>query len=100
MKGGSNLHIIAVALVCNDVLSDSQDGGLDFTGNATSYTLNATKEVRTCSRATKSPQMLELYGIRDAELLGSFGIETWIDNPSVGVSLQDRPQCRVPFGPN
>lgn len=97
-----NLHTITKAVVSNIVFSDNRDGdlvatGLNFTVNGTSYTANSSKEVIISGGTMKSPQMLELSGIGDAELLKSFGIESLIDNPNVGENLQDHPQCGVSF---
>lgn len=40
--------------------------------------------------AFQSPQLLELSGIGDAEILKKFGIEQVIDLPSVGQNLRKR----------
>ena len=97
-----NLHTIAMATVSNIVFSDKGDGdlvatGLNFTVEGKSYTANSSKEVIISGGTMKSPQMLELSGIGDAQLLQSFGIETLIDNPNVGENFQDHPQCGVSF---
>ncbi|KAI4105622.1 MAG: hypothetical protein LQ345_007219 [Seirophora villosa] len=100
-----NLHTVAEAVVQNIVFSSDRSGdlvatGLNFTANNQSFIANATREVIISGGTMKSPQMLELSGIGDPELLASFGIETLIDNPNVGENLQDHPQCIVPFVPN
>ncbi len=97
-----NLHTITKAVVRNIVFSDSRDGdlvatGLNFTVDGQFYIANATREVIVSGGTMKSPQMLELSGIGDAELLKSFEIETLIDNPNVGENFQDHPQCGVSF---
>ena len=97
-----NLHTITKAVVANILFLDNRDGdlvatGLNFTVDGKSYTANSSKEVIISGGTMKSPQMLELSGIGDAELLKSFGIETLVDNPNVGENLQDHPQCGVSF---
>lgn len=100
-----NLHTITKAVVQNIVFSSNSTGdlvatGLNFTVDGESYIANSTKEVIVSGGTMKSPQILELSGIGDAQLLNSFGIKTLIDNPNVGENLQDHPQCGVPFVPN
>lgn len=97
-----NLHTITKAVISNIVFSDSRDGdlvatGLNFTVGGRSYIANSSNEVIISGGTMKSPQMLELSGIGDAELLKSFGVETLIDNPNVGENFQDHPQCGVSF---
>ena len=101
-----NLHTVTQAVVRNIVFSSDRSSGLvvatglNFTANGMSFIVNATKEVIVSGGTMKSPQMLELSGIGDAELLKKFDIETLIENPNVGENLQDHPQCGVPLVPN
>ncbi|KAG7007367.1 mitochondrial genome maintenance protein [Physcia stellaris] len=60
--------------------------------NSASFIVNATKEFIISGGTMKSPQMLELSGISGVKLLGSFGIETLVENPNAGENLQDHPQ--------
>ena len=97
-----NLHAITKAVVHNIVFSDNRNGdlvatGVNFTVDGQSYIANSSREVIVAGGTMKSPQMLELSGIGNAELLGSFGLQTLIDNPNVGENFQDHPQCGVPF---
>ncbi|KAI4277417.1 MAG: hypothetical protein LQ337_001798 [Flavoplaca oasis] len=83
-------------VVNNIIFSSDRTGdlvatGLNFTANNQSFIANASREVIISGGMIKSPQMLELSGIGDAKLLESFGIQTFIDNPNVGESLQDHP---------
>ncbi|KAL8669388.1 MAG: hypothetical protein Q9168_006024 [Polycauliona sp. 1 TL-2023] len=99
-----NLHTVTGAVVNHIVFSNDRSGdlvatGLNFTANNQSFVANASREVILSGGTMKSPQMLGLSGIGDAKLLGSFGIESLIDNPNVGENLQDHPQCGVPFTP-
>ena len=41
------------------------------------------------ARTMKSPQILELSGIGDPEVLGKIGVETKVDLPTVGTNVQD-----------
>ncbi|KAL8695818.1 MAG: hypothetical protein Q9224_003138 [Gallowayella concinna] len=100
-----NLHTVTRAVVRNIVFSSDKSGdlvatGLNFTANNRSFIANAKREVIISGGTMKSPQMLELSGIGDRQLLSSLNIDTLIDNPNVGENLQDHPQCGVPFVPN
>ncbi|KAI0141662.1 hypothetical protein GGR57DRAFT_509031 [Xylariaceae sp. FL1272] len=57
------------------------------TGEAS--TISATKEVILAAGTMRTPQMLELSGIGDRDILESLGIDVLIDNPNVGEHLQD-----------
>ena len=50
--------------------------------------------LRGARRALKSPQILELSGIGNKELLDKHGIETLIDLPGVGENLREY-LCRL-----
>ncbi|KAI4183950.1 MAG: hypothetical protein L6R41_005061 [Letrouitia leprolyta] len=97
-----NLHTVTHAVVRNIVFSSDRSGdlvatGLNFTAGNQSYIANATKEVIISGGTMKSPQMLELSGIGNGDLLRSLDIEVLIDNPNVGENFQDHPQCGLPF---
>ncbi|KAI8624824.1 hypothetical protein F5Y19DRAFT_283225 [Xylariaceae sp. FL1651] len=59
----------------------------DKDGKVTS--ISANREVILAAGTIRTPQMLELSGIGDRDLLESLGIEVLIDNPNVGEHLQD-----------
>lgn len=50
------------------------------------------------SRAIKSPQVLELSGIGDYDIIGPLGIPPVVDLPGVGRNMQDRLCCSLTFG--
>ncbi|RAL06167.1 GMC family oxidoreductase [Aspergillus ibericus CBS 121593] len=52
-------------------------------------TIGATKEVILAAGAFHTPQLLELSGIGDKELLSSLGIEVVVENPGVGRNFQN-----------
>lgn len=62
---------------------------MDASISGKQYTLAANKEVILAAGASQSPQILELSGIGDADILKSFGIHTIIDSKGVGENLQD-----------
>jgi len=51
--------------------------------------VNVAKEVVVSAGSIRSPQMLELSGIGNPSILGSFGIPVVINLPAVGTNLQD-----------
>ncbi|EEB95720.1 hypothetical protein MPER_05267 [Moniliophthora perniciosa FA553] len=91
-----NLVFLTGAQVTKINFEISTDGsivasGVDFSFNGVNYTVNATREVILAAGAIKSPQLLELSGVGDAELLTSLGITPVLDLPQVGENLQDHP---------
>ncbi|EJD41732.1 alcohol oxidase [Auricularia subglabra TFB-10046 SS5] len=96
--GRDNLILLTGAQVIKVELSGTadKDGNLRATGvtyvdtkNKKSYTASASMEVVLSSGAIQSPQLLELSGIGNKELLTKFGIETRVDLPAVGENYQD-----------
>ncbi|KAK8109067.1 GMC oxidoreductase [Apiospora sp. TS-2023a] len=73
------------SLVAKGVVVDlqSKDGGVEET------TIPVKSEVILSAGALQSPQLLELSGIGQKDLLESHGIEVLVDNPGVGERLQD-----------
>ena len=53
------------------------------------FTIEAKKEVLLCAGAINSPQLLQLSGIGDRQLLEKHQIQTVLDQPNVGKHLQD-----------
>ena len=72
------------------VLFDSRRAtGVEFIESGARQVARARREVILCGGAINSPQLLELSGIGDAEILGRFGIAVVADSPAVGRGLQD-----------
>ena len=46
----------------------------------------------------KSPQILELSGIGDPEILSKIGIETKVSLPAVGTNVQDHASAGISYG--
>ena len=59
--------------------------------------IKARKEVILCGGSFGSPQLLELSGIGNKDLLDKFGIGAVVDNPNVGGKTQPFP---LPFSPH
>ena len=95
-----NLQVLTGALMTRVMFAPAKEPliatGVSFTVDGKSYTVSASKEVILCAGAFQSPQLLELSGIGNAELLESKRIEVLYDNPNVGENLQDH--VYVPLG--
>ena len=90
----SNLHLLTGAYVTNVVFQGEEDGeytatGVNVTVDNQSYIVTAKKEVILSAGSFKSPQILELSGIGDQNLLKQHAIKVLIDSPNVGENLQD-----------
>jgi choline dehydrogenase len=89
----SNLKVYINSLVTKINFRNS-DGdltasGVTFEKDGSVFTIDAKREVIVSGGAFNSPQLLELSGIGDAQLLRSLRIELIYDNPHVGENLQD-----------
>ncbi|THV04738.1 alcohol oxidase [Dendrothele bispora CBS 962.96] len=66
-----------------------QATGVQYSVNGTSFSVKAQKEVILSAGSIQTPQLLELSGIGDADILSQFNITSVIDLPGVGENLQD-----------
>ncbi|KAG5723044.1 Choline dehydrogenase [Termitomyces sp. T112] len=86
-----NLKIICGAQATRIILSGKDTlvaNGVEYLVDGVLHTINATKEVILSAGTYKTPQILELSGIGDPEVLKSFGIEVAVNLPGVGNNLQ------------
>ncbi|CAL1709438.1 unnamed protein product [Somion occarium] len=89
-----NLLVVTGAHVAKIILEPSRSGlqraiGVEFVKNEETYRIDASKEIILSAGAFQSPQILELSGIGNKDILKKHGIETRIDLPGVGENLQD-----------
>jgi choline dehydrogenase-like flavoprotein len=63
--------------------------GVNFTHQSKAHTVNVKREVVVSCGAIQTPQILELSGIGDPEVLKAAGVECKIQNKGVGNNLQD-----------
>jgi choline dehydrogenase-like flavoprotein len=63
--------------------------GVAYTSGGQTYVAKAAREVIICAGSVQSPQLLELSGIGDADILRSAGIDVKVANSNVGENLQD-----------
>ncbi|KAK1251477.1 hypothetical protein MKX07_006956 [Trichoderma sp. CBMAI-0711] len=90
---GSNLHILTQATVQDIVLDKTSDGyvasGVRFIHGNQEYVVSAAREVILSAGTIKSPQILELSGVGNPEILSRAGIAVKVDSPMVGENLQE-----------
>ncbi|PNP39103.1 hypothetical protein TGAMA5MH_08955 [Trichoderma gamsii] len=90
---GSNLCILTEALVEEIVLGKADGGyvasGVRFTHNGQEHTVSASREIILSAGTIKSPQLLELSGVGNPEVLSRAGIDVKVDSPMVGENLQE-----------
>jgi choline dehydrogenase len=85
----SNCEVITNAQVARILFTDRVASGVEYICKGKTHQLRANREVIVSAGAINSPQLLQLSGIGDAELLRGFGIEPLLDLPAVGRNLQD-----------
>lgn len=91
----SNLHILTHATVHEVVIEQgSVNGemvatGVRFTCQDQEYTASANREIILSAGSVQSPQILELSGIGDPQVLNKAGIPVKVDSPNVGENLQE-----------
>lgn len=90
IRGRGNLTIETNA-ACQKVLFDgTRASGVHFRNKSGKTTeVRARKEVILCAGAVQSPQLLELSGVGQKELLADYGIELVHELPGVGENYRD-----------
>lgn len=88
-KSRANLKIETDALAARVLFEGKKAIGVEYTQNGQSKTAKARGEVILSGGAINSPQLLELSGIGNPDLLSDWGIETVSALPGVGENLQD-----------
>ena len=63
--------------------------GVNFSYGSSTHIVKADREVIVSCGTIQSPQILELSGIGDLEVLKAAGIECKIENKAVGANFQD-----------
>ncbi|EKM58756.1 uncharacterized protein PHACADRAFT_135864 [Phanerochaete carnosa HHB-10118-sp] len=103
-----NLKVLTEAYVCRILTEGRGENvvarGVEFKHGGRMQKVFAAREIililklrDVLSRAIKSPQILELSGIGDKEILEPLGINAVIDLPAVGGNLQEHYVCRSPY---
>ena len=91
-----NLKVL-LETTAQKIVTETRNGQVVATGvvvkdkDGKTSTLSANREVILAAGTIRTPQLLELSGIGDRELLEGLGINVVIDNPNVGEHMQDHP---------
>ncbi len=85
----NNVKLIKKALVQRVLFHNKQAIGVEYKHNNQIKQISAAKEVILAAGAINSPQILQLSGIGDANLIKQFGIKVIHHAPAVGQNLQD-----------
>jgi choline dehydrogenase-like flavoprotein len=84
-----NLKVLTEALATRVLLDGTTATGVEFMHDGKRHSINASKEVILSGGTVNSPQILELSGIGDPEILKAAGVECLIENNRVGCNFQD-----------
>lgn len=95
-RSRKNLSVLCDAQATSISLSSDSTPkatGVHFDSENRSYHVKAKREIILSGGSVHSPQLLELSGIGNKEILNKFGIEVRVDNPNVGENLQEHLFC-------
>ncbi|KAJ5363131.1 hypothetical protein N7541_003975 [Penicillium brevicompactum] len=84
-----NLKVLCEAYVNRVVLDGNKATGVSLTHGGVEYQVSARREIVVSGGTIKSPQILELSGIGDPEILKAAGVECKVSNTGVGANVQD-----------
>ncbi|KAF1996752.1 GMC oxidoreductase [Amniculicola lignicola CBS 123094] len=95
--GRENLYVLTNATAEKIELEKNGDGegeewvakGVWYSCNGERYLAHASREVIVCAGSVQSPQLLELSGIGNPDILRAAGIPVKVANPNVGENLQE-----------
>lgn len=84
-----NLRVLTEAYVTKILLDQQGAIGIEFSHSGILHTVKTTKEVILSAGVIQTPQLLELSGIGDPNMLAKAGSKCVIENRSVGANFQD-----------
>ncbi len=87
--GRANLTVVTEAHAERVIIDNGRATGVRFRKDGASVKATARREVILSGGAVNSPQLLELSGIGDPEVLRAAGIDVRVAAPGVGTNLQD-----------
>ena len=89
IRGRLNLEIRTRAQATRILFDGRRAAGVEFIESGARQVVRVRREVLLSGGAINSPQLLELSGVGDSEILRRFGIAVIADSPAVGRGLQD-----------
>lgn len=93
----SNLTVLTNSPVARVLMDGKRAIGVELACDGRTARVKARREVILSAGPLKSPQILELSGIGNAEFLQSRGVPVVHDSPGVGENLRDHPNVRVTY---
>jgi choline dehydrogenase-like flavoprotein len=84
-----NLRVLTEALATKILLDGNTAMGVEFMHDGKRHSIEASKEVILSGGTVNSPQILELSGIGDPQVLKAAGVECLVENKRVGCNFQD-----------
>jgi len=84
-----NLKVLTEALATKVVLDGNTARGVEFIHSGKKHVVKASKETILSGGVINSPQLLELSGIGDPEVLSAAGVQCIVENKRVGANFQD-----------
>jgi choline dehydrogenase-like flavoprotein len=87
--GRPNLKVLTESQATRILLEDNIALGVEFVHKGKIHRIKASHEVVLSSGVIQTPQLLELSGIGDPEVLEKAGVKCVVENKSVGANFQD-----------
>lgn len=84
-----NLKVLTSSHVTRIVLEGARATGVEFISGADTYKISCNQEIVLSAGVIQSPQILELSGIGNPDVLDRAGVKTVIRNDAVGANFQD-----------
>ncbi len=94
-RGRPNLRIVTEAHTQRVLLDGTRCIGVEYERGGQRITALAGREVILCAGAVATPQLLELSGIGNADILAPLGIEVVHSLPGVGENFRDHINARI-----
>ena len=85
----TNLHVLCEAAVTSIKLDGNTATGVQFNYAGQAHDVAVDREVIVSCGAIQTPQILELSGIGDPDILKTSGVECKVENRAVGENFQD-----------
>lgn len=92
-----NLDVFTNARATRIIMDGKRAAGIEFVRDGERSVATASREVILAAGPMQSPQLLELSGIGQPEVLKANGIAVVHASPAVGENLHDHPNTRVAF---
>ncbi|HEX2829285.1 MAG TPA: GMC family oxidoreductase N-terminal domain-containing protein [Burkholderiales bacterium] len=92
-----NLSVITDTVATRVLMEGTRAVGVEISRDGRVQPVKARREVILSAGPLKSPQLLELSGIGNADLLQKHGIAVVRHSPDVGENLRDHPNVRITY---